>query len=148
MEEIRAWLLGVTVCAVALNLLRPFIPDGTSGEAVKFACGLVLLLGLIAPLRGMEFSELSWEFSTYERQLEETRKELEEERDQMLKQSIERRTEEYIAAKGYQASVEAELENGAWLPRRAVLYGERTEEMAAYLARELGITQQEWREGE
>lgn len=148
MEEIREWLLGVTVCAVLLNLIRPFVPKGTAGEAAKFSMGLVLLLSLLAPLQRVEFSELSWEFSTYERQLDSTKKELEQERQKAVKQSIERRTEEYIATKGLRASVEAEWEEGAWLPRHAVLYGKRTEEMSAHLSRELGITEQEWREGE
>ncbi len=148
MEEIRQWLLSVTVCAFFLSLLRSFVPSGAAGEAAKFALGLVLLITLLAPLKRVEISDFSMELSSIPSALSKTQRELSQERENALRQSIEERTEEYIAAKGLRAEVEAELTDGVWLPCRAVLYGVRTDEMAAWLERELGITQQEWRERE
>ncbi len=146
MDALRQWLLGVTVCAFFLSLLRGFVPPGAVGEAVKFAFGLVLLIALLAPFGGAELADISWELLSYEQELSVARHALEQERENALRQSIEARTEEYIAAKGLRAEVEAELTDGVWLPRSAVLYAERTQALSDWLTHELGITQQEWRE--
>ena len=146
MEELRQWLLSVSVCAVLLSFARRLVPEGAMSEAVKFTAGILLLLVLLRPLTGGEIALPEAEFSDYGAALTQTQRELSRERDMAVKQSIERKTEEYIGAKGLRAKVECEWEDDAWLPRRAVLYGERTQALSDFLSVELGITQQEWRE--
>ena len=146
MEELRQWLLSISVCAVLLSFARRFVPEGAMSEVVKFTAGVLLLLVLLRPLAGGEIVLSVQEFSAYGAELAKTQQELSGKRDMAVKQSIERKTEEYIEAKGLRAEVECEWEGGAWLPRHAVLYGRRTQALSDFLSVELGITQQEWRE--
>ena len=145
MEELRQWILSVSVCAILLGVLRRFLPQGATGEATRFALGLAMLVVLLAPVKRMDTTALLWDFSTYEEECRRAQEALTSEWENAVKQGIERQTEEYISAKGFRARVEAEYENGLWLPRRAIIWGERTAEAERWLSQDLGITQMEWR---
>ncbi len=157
MEAIREWLLSVVFCAVFVGMLRQFVQTGVMSEIVKFAGGLVLLLALLAPIHKVELAQIELDVSSYESMLAQTQASLAAEREKAVKQSIEDKTRAYIEAKSEElgATLRAEVmvsqtEDGTWLPRQVVLYGERSQPLAQWIEGELGITQdkQEWRTGD
>lgn len=53
MEAVRGWLTGVTAVAALLFLVRSLSPKGAVGRVAEFTGGLLLLLALLQPLKGL-----------------------------------------------------------------------------------------------
>ena len=149
MAFLRQWLLGVVSCAFLVSLLDQLTPEGS----VRKLGGLVLILCMLRPLGTAEPRELALDLDG----LSADRAALEEQyRDvsgQSLAAVIAERTGAYIEDKAHAlgAEVTAEVtvreEDGAFVPDRAVLFGEENAELSALLTQELGIApeKQEWR---
>ena len=104
-----------------------------------------------------DLSRLDLDLDAYTRAVEERQVELEQARDAELASVIASRTEAYILDKaarlGLSLTVRVETETGAEgvpLPWAAEVSGPRSEELAAYMERELGIPRerQVWHETE
>ena len=145
MAFLRQWLLGVVSCAFLVSLLDQLTPEGSVQKLARFSGGLVLILCMLRPLGTAE----PWELALDLDGLSADRAALEEQyRDvsgQSLAAVIAERTGAYIEDKAHAlgAEVTAEVtvreEDGAFIPDRAVLFGEENAELSALLTQELGI---------
>ena len=144
MAFLRQWLLGVVSCAFLVSLLDQLTPEGSVRKLAHFSGGLVLILCMLRPLGTAE----PWELALDLDGLSADRAALEEQyRDvsgQSLAAVIAERTGAYIEDKAHAlgAEVTAEVtvreEDGAFIPDRAVLFGEENAELSVLLTQELG----------
>lgn len=70
MDGIRQWLLGVLAAAMALSLLYALLPKGAVRGAARATGGLILLLVVLGPLRGLELSDLALRYEDLSRDME------------------------------------------------------------------------------
>ena len=135
MAFLRQWLLGVVSCAFLVSLLDQLTPEGSVRKLARFSGGLVLILCMLRPLGTAE----PWELALDLDGLSADRAALEEQyRDvsgQSLAAVIAERTGAYIEDKAHAlgtevtAEVTVREEDGAFIPDRAVLFGEENAEL-------------------
>ena len=53
MSFLRQWLLGITAAALAAALAQALTPEGTVKKLLRLTGGLVLLLAVVRPLKGL-----------------------------------------------------------------------------------------------
>lgn len=53
MSFLRQWLLGITAAALAVALAQALTPEGTVKKLLRLTGGLVLLLAVVRPLKGL-----------------------------------------------------------------------------------------------
>ena len=71
MGPVRQWLLGVVLTAFAAALARQLAPEGEESAAVRLVGGLLLILALLRPLAGAEWSSAALEAGSFRLQTEE-----------------------------------------------------------------------------
>ena len=148
MMLVRAWLLGVIACAVLVSAAQSLTDGGALRRAVRFAGGLLLMLAMLRPLPSVEFPVRETALDGYRAAVEELERELSAQREESLSGGIAAATAAYIEDKAdelgasVRASVTVEEKDGVPLPVDVTLYGQRSEVLAAYLADELGITEE------
>ena len=148
MAFLRQWLLGVVSCAFLVSLLDQLTPEGSVRKLARFSGGLVLILCMLRPPRelALDLDGLSADRAALEEQYRDVS-------GQSLAAVIAERTGAYIEDKAHAlgtevtAEVTVREEDGAFVPDRAVLFGEENAELSALLTQELGIApeKQEWR---
>ena len=140
MELIRNWLIGVTAAALIAALADSLSPEGAVKRIGKLAGGLLMLVAILKPLAGAEFSALSGVLADYQIQTELSGSALESENERLMKIIIEEQTAAYIQDKAAElgAVCTAEVncaagENGTLIPVSAVIYGMLTLEQETTL---------------
>lgn len=155
MGALREWLTAVVVVSVLLAAARALIPEGSVRSIGAFTGGLILLVTLLQPLTRLDFETMEFGFGPVRREVEQRRTELEAAGERETAELIERQTAAYIWDKadalGLSVTAEVRVEKGPeglLLPVSAVLTGAYSEELSAYLERELGIPRerQVWHE--
>ncbi|MCI8813133.1 MAG: stage III sporulation protein AF [Oscillibacter sp.] len=154
---VREWLTSVVAVTLLLTVAQTLIPEGNIRKIAAFTGGLALLAALLQPVLRTDLSRLELNLDAYSEAVEERQAELEQARETELASVIASRTEAYILDKaaqlGLSVAVRVETETGAEgvpLPAAAEVEGPRSEELAAYMERELGIPRerQVWHENE
>lgn len=111
MDDIRSYLLSViaasVICSVALNLI-----DKKSAHyaVIKLLTGVFLSITVIAPLTGIEFTDLSAYFENVALEGERISKQGIETATDFAVSSISEQLEAYILDKAYSLGVDAEVE--------------------------------------
>jgi len=146
---VREWLNAIVIVTLFLSVSQTMIPEGSIRKIASFTGGLILLITLLQPLLGTDLQRLKLDYTDYERAIELRRDELEEANSARLEEIIEEQTAAYILDKaaelGLDLMVRVSAEWGAEeQDTLAVVYieGPRSEELAAYIERELGIPQE------
>ena len=63
MESVREYLLCITVTALCCSILSTILgKKGMCGNAVKFLCGIVMILAVVGPLLNLQMSNLKSTF--------------------------------------------------------------------------------------
>lgn len=154
---VREWLTSVVAVTLLLTVAQTLIPEGNIRKIASFTGGLVLLAALLQPVLKTDLTRLELNFDAYADAVEERRAELEQAGEEELASVIASRTEAYILDKaarlGRPVTVRVETaagEEGVPLPWSAEVRGPHSEELAAYMERELGIPRerQVWHETE
>ncbi len=156
MEILRQWLLSVVGCAFLVSLACQTAPAGAVREILRFAGGLTLILCMLRPLGGVELDASAFDLSAWGGERAALEEAYSAELSDELGAVIAERTGAYIEDKAdaiglaVTAQVEARESGSTILPYAAVLYGERSEALAALMETELGIPRerQEWRTAE
>lgn len=155
MEAVRAWLTSVVLVSVLLSAAQSLIPPGTVRKAAGFTGGLILLLVLLRPVLGADFSGLSAGLDRWTEQVEQRQSELESAQTDALAAGIAERAATYISDKGaalgltVTAAVETRAgDDGIPVPYAAVIEGPWSEALSASIAADLGIPaeRQTWKE--
>ena len=153
MTILRSWLLGVVACALLVSACEQLTDGGTMKKIVRFVGGMLLMLALLRPLLRIDLTDLAVNAGAYREAVAQLEEELGAQRQRELSARIAAQTGAYIEDKAHAlgAEVTAEVtvreEDGAFIPDRAVLFGEENAELSALLTQELGIApeKQEWR---
>ncbi len=157
MEQMIRALCAISVfCGAALSLC----PEGAGKRTLSFACSVVILACALSFLRGLDWQEYATEAARLREREEEFLQQNGELRDRLDRLVIEEQYRTYILNTARELGLplrevrilaQWSLE-GFWVPDRAILSGELTEEeraiLAARLETDLGIPRgrQEWTE--
>ena len=156
MAATREWLTSVVAVSLLLAAAQSLVPEGSIKRIASFTGGLALLLILLRPLGAMgEYAGLSLDFERVSREIDARVEELQGEENTLLAEGIASRTAAYIWDKAVSLGVSVEVsvetapgEDGVPIPWAAEVTGPRSEELAVYMERELGIPRerQVWHE--
>lgn len=152
---LRGWLTSIVVVTLLLSVAQTLVPTGSIRRVASFVGGLILLVALLRPVLGADLERLRLDLDGYEQALQEAREELASAGEMELTERIEERTAAYISDKadalGLEVTVRVEAvagPDGVSLPEKAELTGPYSQELADFMARELGIPakRQVWHE--
>ena len=143
---LREWLTSIVVVTLLLSVAQMLVPEGSIRRVASFAGGLILLVALLRPVLGADLERLRLDLDGYERELQNAREELSSAGDTEVSELIAERTAAYISDKadalGLDVTVRVEAAagpDGVTLPEKAELTGAYSQELADFMARELGI---------
>ena len=113
----RQWLLEITAAAMLVALAEALIPAGTMRRVGKLTGGLLLMIVVLRPVIGMDYSALSENFSRWRQDLGSYQAQPEVTNFQVMKTIIESKSAAYIQDKAEglgilcQAEVKCSAEN-------------------------------------
>ena len=143
------------VVTLLLSVARTLAPEGSLRQIASFLGGLILLAALLGPVLTADLAGWAMSFSAWQEAVEARQEELQENQESQLAAIIGAETEAYISDKAVElgVSVTARVEtrtgeDGVSVPWSAVLTGQRSAELEACLAEDLGIPaeRQVWHE--
>lgn len=152
MELIRTWILSVTVSAIVIAVAQALMPAGAVKKVGQLTGGLILVLGILQPLAGMDYGDL-YDLVTALPAGAIQEEEMAFDNDETMETIIAGELEAYIADKGKQlgAACAAQVtctagEGGVPVPEAVTVTGTLTPAQKAalsdYLEEELGIPRQ------
>ena len=153
---VRSWLTSIAAVTLMLTVVQTLVPEGTQRKISGFTGGLLLLAALLQPVLKTDLGRLRLDFSGYEEAIETRTAELDNAGKEELAALIAGRTAAYISDKadalGLEVTVRVETEpgeEGTPLPVSAELEGPYSQDLADWMALELGIPaeRQVWHEG-
>ncbi|MBE6962970.1 MAG: stage III sporulation protein AF [Ruminococcaceae bacterium] len=153
---LREWLCSVLTVTLLLSVVELLLPEGNMRKIGGFTGGLVLLLTLLSPVKGLrsEIPELRWD--VYEQAIIQRQEELSAVGNRELRELIESRSAAYISDKadslGISVTVRVRAEENAEgipVPEWVEITGVYSAELAAWLESELAVPaeRQVWNEG-
>ena len=154
---LREWLTSIVVVTLLLSVAQVLVPEGSIRRVASFVGGLILLAALLRPVLGADLERLRLDLDGYEQELQNAREEFSSAGDTELAERIAERTAAYISDKAealgleVTARVETDLgADGVPVPSGVEVTGTRSEELASYMEKELGIPRerQVWHERE
>ena len=153
---VRSWLSSIAAVTLLLTVVQALVPEGTLRRITGFTGGLLLLAALLQPVLRADLGRIGLDLSGYGDAIEERRWELEAEGKEELAAIIAGRTAAYISDKADALGLEITVrvatepgEGGTPLPASAELEGAYSQDLADWIAGELGIPaeRQVWHEG-
>lgn len=146
MAAVREWLTSVVVVTMLLSVAQMLLPEGTPKKIASFIGGLILVATILRPLPGMDLKKLGLESEVYTQAVEERREELEAAGKEEMAGLIESRTAAYISEQAMRMGMDVDVsvhtetrENGYPVPTEVELTGQRSEKLAEWIEREMGI---------
>ena len=152
MELIRTWILSVTVSAMVIAVAQALMPAGAVKKVGQLTGGLILVLGILQPLAGMDYGDL-YDMVTALPAGAIAQEEAQTHQYEAMKGIIEEELEAYIVDKGEALGADctaqvtcAPGEGGVPVPEAVTVTGALTpaqrESLADCLEGELGIPRQ------
>lgn len=143
---LKNWLLGVILTAFASAMARQMTPKGKEQAVVRWVSGLLMILALLRPLVHVSWEGIPLAVGSIQSQTDDVAEEYRQTQKDQLSGIIAEQTEAYICNKAQALGffVEAQVtvavgDNTLPLPDRAVLTGPYKEELATWIAEEVGI---------
>ncbi len=97
LDWIGSWILGVTAAAMIAAVAQAMAPEGPAKKALRLACGLLMILAVLRPVKELSLNDLS--FYTTQYSLETYNKKIDETNESFLRAIIEDKTATYILEK-------------------------------------------------
>lgn len=152
---VRNWVTSIAAVTLLLTVVQTLVPEGTIKKIAGFTGGLLLLAALLQPVLKTDLGRVRLNFSDYSEAISERTEELEAAGKDELAAIIAGRTAAYISDKadalglGVTAQVETAPEDGIPVPDSVELTGPYSQDLADWIAGELGIPaeRQVWHEG-
>lgn len=152
---VRSWLTSIAAVTLLLTVVQTLVPEGTLRKITGFTGGLLLLAALLQPVLKTDLARLKLDFSDYSAAIEERAEALDAAGKEELAAIIAGRTAAYISDKAdalglaVAARVETEPVEGIPVPVSVELTGPYSQDLADWIAGELGIPaeRQVWHEG-
>ena len=152
METLRIWLLGIIAAALVLSVLYGLFPKGSVRAVSKATGGLILMLVILQPVLGKDWTHLADRYLEYREHIDGQIENYRVESENELAGIIEEKTAAYISDKATQmgvhcqVQVETELREGIPYPSAVVLDIPKNRELSEMIQRELEIPadRQQW----
>ena len=152
---VRSWLTSIAAVTLMLTVVQTLVPEGTLRKITGFTGGLLLLAALLQPVLKTDLGRLRLDFSDYKEAVQTRTEELDAAGKEELAAIIAGRTAAYISDKAdalglvVAARVETEPVEGIPVPVSVELTGPYSQDLADWIAGELGIPaeRQVWHEG-
>jgi hypothetical protein len=154
-EVIRSWVIGIACAAMITAIAMTVTPEGSVKKAVALVCGLVVILALIKPIVGFDYTSFSKNMVELRNDAEAFSADVEGVNENLTRLIIEEECAAYILDKGTALGItDLEVivtavwsEEGYWYPCKASLKTNADEGMRFKLSRnieaELGIPPEE-----
>ena len=150
---LRTWLLSIIAAGLVLAILYALVPKGRLRPIVRTTGGVALMLVILRPVLGFDFTDLAASYGDYAQEIQALTETYRAADAAELAAIIEQRTAAYISDKGAALGVasdapgETERRSGGPYPCAVALGVERDEALAACIAADLGIGEerQTWR---
>ncbi len=162
-EFLTGWITGITAAAVISALVLAIAPECPAKRVLRLACGIIMLVAVLRPVKGLGDTDLSFFLQQYRSEFEGYEEEMSGISENNIKLIIEDRTRTYILQKkdmlrldcdvavtaqkpegeeGYPYPYSVELIFNGSLPEE-----DKKKEMSEFLSIELGIPpeRQLWR---
>lgn len=154
-EALRSWILGLAGAAMVTAAAMTVTPEGKVKKIVGLICGLMMVIALLRPLVGFDYTSFSKYLTRYKNDAETFSSEIADENENLKSRIIEDKCEAYILDKGKSFGI-TDLtvivtatwsEDGFWYPSGAKLMTNASTEARGKLGNsieaELGIPQEE-----
>lgn len=99
LEWIGSWILGVTGAAMITALTQALSPEGPVKKALRLACGLLMILAVLRPVRGLSTDSLSFYTAQYAVTLDKYSEKINAANESFLRAIIADKTASYILEK-------------------------------------------------
>ena len=150
---LRTWLLSIIAAGLVLAILYALVPKGRLRPIVRTTGGVALMLVILRPVLGFDFTDLAASYGDYAQEIQALTETYRAADAAELAAIIEQRTAAYISDKGAALGVtshaqeETEQRSGEPKPCAETQDEERDEALAACIAADLGIGEerQTWR---
>lgn len=150
MTFIKQWILGVIAASMLMALADMLMPDGPVKKAGKLICAMVVLLAVIKPFAVLDLSAITVFAGNRVNQHLASQADLENTRQENLKQVIESSCGAYIVdkAKGYGVECQANVlcqrdSEGTFIPAYVTVSGQmqqqQMETIAAMVSQDFGL---------
>ncbi|MCI2056686.1 MAG: stage III sporulation protein AF [Oscillibacter sp.] len=96
MEKVRVWLTAVVAVSILITLAQSLIPEGTLRKIASMTGGLLLLIVLLLPVKGLDVGDLKLDYGDYEEKIAARQEELQSDTQEELSKLIAEKTEAYI----------------------------------------------------
>ena len=150
---LRTWLLSIIAAGLVLAILYALVPKGRLRPIVRTTGGVALMLVILRPVLGFDFTDLAASYGDYAQEIQALTETYRAADAAELAAIIEQRTAAYISDKG--AALGGNGDPQVWpqpaargpYPCAVTLDVERDEALAACIAADLGIGEerQTWR---
>ena len=110
MEWTKDWIMGITAVSVFLAAAKALLPKGSVKQVGEFACGLLLLLAVSAPLVKLDVGELSAALTELRLAEAGDTQLLEIENTKLIKEIIAEKTAAYISDKATELGMDCTVE--------------------------------------
>lgn len=154
-EALRSWMISIIVVSVMLSVVQAMTPDGNIRKIVSALSGLLLLLAMLQPLSHKSMNLQISRRDDIQRDVRQRTEELQKKQTQERQKLIEEKTAAYISEEAKQLGISctarvktAVNKDGVPRPASAALSCPPSEQLSAYMERELGIARgrQTWNE--
>lgn len=151
-DMLRIWLLGIIVAALVLSVLYGLFPKGSVRAVSKATGGLILMLVILQPLLGNDWTHLEEKYLDYQESIDGQIENYRVENENELAGIIQEKTAAYITDKAAQigvhcqVQVDTELRSGIPYPSAVILDIPKNKELSDMIQRELEIPadRQQW----
>jgi len=103
---VRSWILGLTAASIIAAILISLSPSGKSRKITIFASAFMLIVAMLRPVIGFDFSTFSTSVMHYGVMAEDYADLLEEENYRLMRVIIEERSSAYISDKAINLGIE------------------------------------------
>jgi hypothetical protein len=154
-EALRGWIIGIAGAAMVTAAALTVTPEGRVKKIISLICGLMMILALIKPLKGFDYTSFSKYLTQYKEDAEAFSGAIESENENLTRRIIEDKCQAYILDKGksigitdLDVAVTAELsDDGCWYPSGASLMTDAEtaarDKLSQSIEAELGISPEE-----
>ena len=149
---LRTWLLSIIAAGLVLAILYALVPKGRLRPIVRTTGGVALMLVILRPVLGFDFTDLAASYGDYAQEIQALTETYRAADAAELAAIIEQRTAAYISEKAAQLGlscrprVETAWRDGVPYPSGVTLDIAENQALAEVLTDELGIppSQQHW----
>jgi stage III sporulation protein AF len=99
LDFIENWIMGVTAAAMIAAIAQALTPEGSVKKAMRLACGVLMILAVLRPVKEISLEDFSFYKTRYEEGLSEYSEKMNDVNKSFTRSIIEEKTATYILEK-------------------------------------------------